>query len=342
MALFSIGYGLLLASRWCEYFKGACTGRTKFALKDDWFYWLNLGIGRVCVCVCVSSWQRVKKWDGEVAIFFCCFEIFEYCWVILQVTKAGYGGTRNTRIQESDEDHCSWILNDTVYVVFFLKCSWDHTGVQNDPITSNQRNIWVHTNELNPSVWPWILKSVNLKNYQTFQLIPLVVSGVIRLSIFSETMQMYGKIWRISLIIVHFLVGNIMTPVVSIELVLCMLPRHATHVSAERSPICWSPDGRESIDFRYWTKKGLINSKINDSNDVFSCLFNAYISKLYWLHHPFVTYLIYHIVVLNVLSSNSCFIHVPPCVSWTIGKKLFEATMRWKERSIEEMCAKVT
>ena len=185
------------------------------------------------------------------------------------------------------------------------------------------------------SLWTWKIIKPSSWFHWLFQ-------GSLDYPFFSETMQMYGKIWRISLIIVHFLVGNIMTPVVSIELVLCMLPRHATHVSAERSPICWSPDGRESIDFRYWTKKGLINSKINDSNDVFSCLFNAYISKLYWLHHPFVTYLIYHIVVLNVLSSNSCFIHVPPCVSWTIGKKLFEATMRWKERSIEEMCAKVT
>ena len=149
--------------------------------------------------MCVSSWQRVKKWDGEVAIFFCCFEIFEYCHQSWIRRHKEHGHSRK------------WWRSLFLDIKWYCLCCvffWNAAGITLEfkMIPLHQRNIWVHTNELNPSVWPWILKSVNLKNYQTFQLIPLVVSGVIRLSNFAggnQTMQMHGKCWRISLIIVH-------------------------------------------------------------------------------------------------------------------------------------------
>lgn len=182
MALFSIGYGLLLASRWCEYFKGACSGRTKFTLKDDSLYWLNLGIGRVCLFQVDNTWKSETGIAGESS----------------GSPKLRHKEHANSRKVMKIIVLGYWTMF-MIYVMFFFHAVGITLKFKKIPLKTR---IWAHTIGLNPRERPWTLKSVNLERsnlqvdsmccFRGHQIIYIYISAQFLVG-GNRTMQMYGN-----------------------------------------------------------------------------------------------------------------------------------------------------
>lgn len=124
--------------------------------KDDSRYWLNLGIGRVCL------FQVENTWKSEMGKLLFSFVASGIAGESSGSPKLRYKEHANSRKWWRswflDIEWCLW-LNDECYVC--LSCSWDHSEVQKDPIKDT--NLGSYYNGLNPRERPWTLKSVNLK-----------------------------------------------------------------------------------------------------------------------------------------------------------------------------------